>query len=443
MGTTLTRAAFRIGALLMMGAALVVPWLPAGAQGPALGDCPVFPTDHIWNTPVDGLPVDSHSAAYIDSIGAAFHPHADFGAGEWPPGSGAPIGIPFVIVPSTQPLVAITDLLYGDESDPGPYPIPADAPIEGGASATGDRHVLVLRRGECVLYELYRAFPNGDGSWRADSAARYALTGYGLRPAGWTSADAAGLPMLPGLARYDEVVSGEIGHALRFTAPSTRRAYVWPARHYASSSTNPDLPPMGQRFRLKADFAIDDSFSPQGRVLLRAMQRYGLILADNGAAWYVSGAPDGHWDNDALAGDFNRVRGDDFEAVDVSSLRLSADSGQIVGFGLAVAPRTQTIPAAGQATFTIAVTFNGAFGQPVFLSAHASPSLPATLSPTIVVTTGISTLTLTDTHSSGPLLPGVWHTVWITTSGGGVTRTDSVRLLVGGGRVFLPLAWKK
>ncbi len=415
--------------------------LPVRADGPTLGGCPLFPADNIWNTPIDQLQVDASSSAYITSIGATTRLHADFGAGQWPPGSGSKIGIPFVVVPASQPLVAITSFFYASQSDPGPYPIPPDAPIEGAPDTSGDRHVLVLRQGECKLYELYRAFPNGNGTWRGDSGAVFTMTSHALRPDGWTSADAAGLPILPGLARYDEVLAGEIKHALRFTAPQTQRAYVWPARHYASSNTSPALPPMGQRFRLKASFVIDNSFSPQGRVLLRAMQKYGLILADNGSAWYISGAPDEGWDNDALAADFNRVHGSDFEAVDVSSLQVAADSGQVVGFGLAVTPAGLAIDPGDTAPFTLSVSYSGNFSQPVALSATVSPALPLQLQPTGVITTGNAVVTLTDTHS-GQLLLGVWHTLWLTATGGGLTQTVQARLLVGGSRVYLPLLLK-
>jgi hypothetical protein len=215
---------------------------------------------------------------------------------------------------------------YDDESDPGPYPIPPDVPIEGGPSSNGDRHVLVLDRGHCILYEMYDAWPQPDGSWEAGSGAVFDLNAYDLRPAGWTSADAAGLPILPGLVRYDEVASGEIRHAIRFTAPQTRRAYVWPARHYASSLTGLQYPPMGQRFRLKTGFDMS-GFSPEVQVILQAMKTYGIILADNGSSWFISGAPDERWDNDVLH-ELGQVHGSDFEAVDVSSLMIDPNSGQ-------------------------------------------------------------------------------------------------------------------
>ena len=295
-----------------------VPLRPA-----ALGTCPVLPADNIWNTPVDALPLDPRSAAYVDSIGSNAVVHADFGSGTW---NGGPIGIPFAAVPGTQPVVAIHYAAYGDESDPGPFPIPADAPIEGGEDSDGDRHVLVVDRDNCLLFELYRAFPRADGSWDADSGAKYDLQSNALRPAGWTSADAAGLPILPGLVRYDETAAGEIAHAVRFTAPRTRRAYVWPARHFASSSDDPDLPAMGQRFRLKASVDIS-GFSAPVQVILRAMKKYGLILADNGSPWYISGAPDERWDNDMLH-EMDALRGADFEAVDCSGLMIDPESGR-------------------------------------------------------------------------------------------------------------------
>jgi hypothetical protein len=261
----------------------------------------------------------------VATIGIDSHVHADFGSGTW---AGGPIGIPYVDVPGTQPRVAVT-FHYDDESDPGPYPVPPDAPIEGGVQSDGDRHVLVVDRDECVLYELYRAFLQPGGTWQAGSGAVFDLRSHALRPAGWTSADAAGLPILPGLVRYDEVAAGAIHHAIRFTAPRTRRAYVWPARHHASSLTDERYPPMGQRFRLRADFDVS-GFSPQVQVILQALKRYGMILADNGSAWYLSGAPDERWNNDILH-ELHQIDGSAFEAVDVSPLMRHPDSGQVRG----------------------------------------------------------------------------------------------------------------
>lgn len=303
---------------------------PATATSPAADlPCPLFPPDNIWNTPIDTLPVHELSSDYIDAIGRDATLHPDFGSGLWPPDDGGPIGIPFVVVPAAQPAVPVS-FYYPDESDPGPYPIPPDPPIEGGPDADGDRHILLIQRETCLLYELFDAHPRPDGGWDAGSGAIFDLNSNGLRPAGWTSADAAGLPILPGLVRYEEVASGEIAHALRFTAPQTQRAYVWPARHFASDLTGSQFPPMGQRFRLRANFDMS-GFHPQVQVILRAMQRYGIILADNGSAWYISGAPDERWDNDVLH-QLDQLTGADFEAVEPSKLMADPDSGQAVLF---------------------------------------------------------------------------------------------------------------
>jgi hypothetical protein len=295
---------------------------PLGKAKSSISGCPIFPSNNIWNTPVDTLPVAANSAQYVNTIGANDNVHADFGSGLW---DGGPIGIPFTTVPGSQPKVNVS-FYYDDESDAGPYPIPADAPIEGGSGSDGDRHVLVIDRDNCILYELYDAWPNGDGSWSAGSGAIYHLNSHTLRPAGWTSADAAGLPILPGLVRYGEVASGEIDHALRFTAPQTQKKYIWPARHYASSLTGSQYPPMGQRFRLKADFDIS-GYSAKNQVILRALKKYGMILADNGSSWFISGVPDSRWNNDDLH-QLHNVKGSDFEAVNVSSLMINVNSGQ-------------------------------------------------------------------------------------------------------------------
>jgi hypothetical protein len=293
------------------------------SAAPSIGTCSIFTNDNIWNIPVDGLPADSHSQTFITTIGAAKGLHADFGSGTW---DGGPIGIPYVVVGGSQTKVDVA-FDYSDESDPGPYPIPPDAPIEGGSQSTGDRHILVLDSSNCILYELFSAYPQPDSTWRAGSGAIFDLRSDALRPSGWTSADAAGLPILPGLVRFDEVASGEIKHALRFTVPQTRKAYVWPARHYASSLTGQQYPPMGQRFRLKADYDIS-GFSVEIRVILTALKKYGMILADNGSSWYISGAPDPRWSNDVLH-ELGRVTGAAFEAIDESSLMVDPGSAHV------------------------------------------------------------------------------------------------------------------
>jgi hypothetical protein len=294
------------------------------AGGPAIAGCPVFPANNIWNRRIDSLPLDPNSQAYVSNIGSTAGMHPDFGSGTW---DGGPIGIPFIVAPGTQLFVAIVFVAYGDESDPGPYPVPPNAPIEGGSASGGDRHVLVVDSGNCVLYELYNGWPQADGSWQADSGAVFSLNSNTLRSAGWTSADAAGLPILPGLVRYDEVASGAINHALRFTVPRTRQAYVWPARHSASSSADPTRPPMGQRFRLRASFDVS-GFSPTNQVILRALKTYGMFVADNGSSWYLSGVPDERWNNDDLHNLQTGVHGVDFEAVDESALMVAPDSAQ-------------------------------------------------------------------------------------------------------------------
>jgi hypothetical protein len=286
----------------------------AGTAGPVVGGCAVFPASNAWNQRVDRLPVSTDSASLIRSIGLDAPVHADFGSGLY---DGQRIGIPYVVVSGKSTPQAKPTFDYADESDKGPYPIPSDVPIEGAPHPDdGDRHALIVDRDTCTLYELYALRRAGSG-WAAGSGAVWSLGSNKLRPAGWTSADAAGLPILPGLARYDEVAAGSIDHALRFTAPETRKAYIYPARHFASSSTDPSLPPMGLRVRLRASFDIG-GFPPQARVVLQALKRYGMILADNGSPWYVSGAPDPRWSNDQLH-TLGRLTGADFEVVDTST----------------------------------------------------------------------------------------------------------------------------
>lgn len=331
-------------------------------QSQSLSACRMFPADNIWNTPVDTLPLDPNSNAYINSIGAAVRGHPDFDA------QGG--GIPYAVVPGTQARVNV-NFDYGDESDPGPYPIAPNPPIEAGS----DRHLLTLDRDNCKLYELFDLSRNVDGTWRAGSGAVFDLATNGLRPSGWTSADAAGLPMLPGLVRYDEVVAGEIKHAIRFTAPRTRRAFVWPARHFASSSTDPALPPMGQRFRLRRTFDLTP-LSPMGKVIFQAMQKYGILLADNGSSWYFTGAPDTRWPDDQLHDDFLRVQGSDFEAVDVSSLIANPDSAQVRS---ATVLRAMSTSSAGlrwnqSATITISLTQPAPTGGATVSLASAVPA---------------------------------------------------------------------
>ncbi|HTK28758.1 MAG TPA: hypothetical protein VL309_04370 [Vicinamibacterales bacterium] len=374
-------------------AALVIASNAYGQQ--MIGSCPVLPANNIWNTPVDTLPVLSNSASMVTTIGASTGFHPDFG-------TFAGYGIPFITVPGTQTKYSAS-FLYADESDPGPYAVPLNAPIEGGSGSTGDRHALAVDVDNCVLYELYRAFPQSS-SWTADAGAIFDLRSNALRPDTWTSADAAGLPIVPGLITYEEVASGEIKHALRFTAPQSRRAYVWPARHYASSLTGTQYPRMGERFRLKAGFDITP-FPADVQVILRAMKKYGIILADNGSAWYLSGKSDPRW-NDTTLHQLGQVLGSNLEAVDATVLMTDPNSGAAVqnGVTVAVSPSTASVRVSRQQAFTATVTgapagvtwsVNGVTGGNTsvgLIDASGNYSAPAVVpSPNVVTVRGTST----------------------------------------------------
>jgi hypothetical protein len=277
---------------------------PASTPPPHEGTCPVFPANNPLNQDISHAPVDPNSGKYIESIGASIHLHADFGT---PPS----YGIPYAVVGPHQPKVPIHFTEYGEESNPGPYPVPANAPVEG-AGEEGDRHVLVLQEGTCKLYELYSAQRSGSG-WDAGSGAVFNLRSNKLRPEGWTSADAAGLPIFPLLVRYPEVKAGRIDHALRVTVGRTQRGYIHPATHFASSRSDSNLPPMGLRLRLKASFSLS-GYHGQALVVLQALERYGLIVADNGSSWYITGAPSPRWSDEDLDR-LKDVPGSAFEAV--------------------------------------------------------------------------------------------------------------------------------
>lgn len=283
----------------------------------------MFPEDNYWHADVSGLPVHPRSDDYIASIGWDRYVHADFGSGLW---EGSTIGIPWTEVDGDQPTVPIS-FYYEDESDPGPYPIPPNAPIQGGPDSDGDRHVIVVETGSCTLYEVYDAWPQPNGSWESGSGAVWDLSSNAFRPAGWTSSNAAGTPLLPGLVQYDEVANDTLDHAIHVTVPATQKSYVWPATHWASYSTNPNLPPMGLWLRLRADFDTS-GYSPQVQVIMEAMKKHGVIVTDNGSPWFLSGVPDERWDNDMLR-QLRDIKGHDFEALDVSSLMVSPDSGQV------------------------------------------------------------------------------------------------------------------
>jgi hypothetical protein len=267
----------------------------------------MFPAENAWNQRVDKLDRNPLSDTWVGSMGPSRWLHPDFGG---------PYGIPFLVVPATQAKVPITFTAYGAESDPGPYPIPLNAPIEGGATADGDRHVLVVQSGSCMLYEMYRAFPSANG-WNADSGAVFNLSSNALRPNGWTSADAAGLPITAGLVRFEDIATGSLTHAVRVTAQCTQRAYIHPATHQAGKD-NPSCPPMGARFRLKA--SVDTSkFTGQSKIILEGLKRYGMIVADNGSNWFITGSVDSRWDQNDLE-QLKTVSGGSFEAVETGAL---------------------------------------------------------------------------------------------------------------------------
>lgn len=282
-------------------------------SAPVIGACKVFPADNPWNLDISKLRVHQQSESYMGSIGIDKGLHPDFGGAS----SGNSWGIPYLTVTNAQKSYPITFTAYGDESDPGPYPIPLTAPVEGGSDSTGDRHVLIVNIDTCKLYELYRAFPTASG-WNADSGAVFDLNSNVLRPEHWTSTDAAGLPVFAGLVKYDEVASGSVNHAIRFTTRRTQRAYIHPATHYASSSTDPNLPPMGLRVRLKADYDIS-KLPPQAKIIAAAMKKYGLILADNGSDWFFQGDVNKNW-NDEDINQLKTIKGSAFEAVDTGPL---------------------------------------------------------------------------------------------------------------------------
>lgn len=294
---------------------------PTQVTGPRIAGCPIFPADNVWNTPIDTLKKDKRSEDYVQRMGPALPLHPNFG-------SDPNNGIPITIIKGNRPRIPIS-FTYGDESDPGHYPTPEGALVEGGWNSPqdSDRHVIMIDEARCMLTELGGLVKQKDGSWAAGAGIKMDLTSNALRAPDKTSTDAAGLPVLPGLLRYDEVAAGEIKHAIRFTTPKTQKAYVWPARHRASPREDPTYPPMGERFRLKADFDIS-GFSRENQVILKGLKKYGMFLSDNGAPWFIIGEPDKRW-NDADLARLKTVKGEDFEAVDESDWQMHADSGRV------------------------------------------------------------------------------------------------------------------
>ena len=310
----------------------------ATAAPPTIGGCQVFPADNYWNTPIDTLPVHPYSSLWVATVGNANQLHPDWGLGPTALPDPDNYGIPFVTVTGAQPLVDIVDnpdpdWNFGDESDPGDYPIPPNAPIEGGGLDDGDRHVLVVETTNCVLYELYHAYPQPGGAWMASSYVKWPLNSNALRPAGWTSADAAGLPILPGLVRYEEALTGEINHATRFTAAliwgreAGQQKYLWPGRHASGNNTSFQRPPMGARFRLKSSYNILPSLHPITQTILRAFKKYGLVLADGGSNWYFQGVSNPNWPG-AVFSELKQIAGSNFEVVDTALLQVDVNSAQ-------------------------------------------------------------------------------------------------------------------
>jgi hypothetical protein len=360
-------------------------------QGGSLNGFLPFPADNLWNQNIASAPVDPNSAAIINYIGASDPVHPDFGSGEY---NGSSIGIPYIVVDSSQAPVVINFTAYGSESDPGPMPVPASAPIEGYPNpGSGDRHVLVLDNSNCWLYELYSSYPQNDGSWNAASAAVWDLTADEQRPLTWTSADAAGLSIFAGLARYDEVASGAIKHALRFTLQNSRAAFVPPASHWASTTSNANAAPMGMRMRLKADFDIS-GFSATNQVILTALQHYGMIMADNGSNMYVSGAPDDRWDNDDLH-NLDQVTAANFEVVQMNP--IYTQSNLPTGAVPAIASFTASATTVSAGT-TVTLSWNVA-GASYF---DVTPQVGAIRGNSVVVTpTQTTTYTLNATNELG------------------------------------------
>jgi hypothetical protein len=421
-----TRRRWALALALLLPAAVLPFAAASGTPVPEAPSCPMFPADSFWHADVSKLPLDAKSATFVSSIGAGTSLHPDFGTVY----NGAPNGIPYTAVPSTQAKVPVS-FDYADESDPGPYPIPPNAPIEGGPSSTGDRHVLVVDKDACKLYEMWNSRPQSDGSWQAGSGAVFDMNSDALRPAGWTSADAAGLAILPGLVRYDEVAAGHIDHAIRVTVNATDDRFIWPARHKTGSTSQPTRPPMGERFRLKASVDIS-GFSPANQVILQALKTYGAIVADNGSSWYISGAPDSRW-NDSDLHNLVNLHGSDFEAVDESALMVDPNSGAVSAGSTSsttsttVAPTksvTVTAPNGGESWArkspqTIAWSYTGSPGSSVRIRLLRNGALVKTItSSTSIGSGGVGSYTWTP---PGRLAAGSGYQVSVT-----VVRNTSV-----------------
>ena len=371
----------------------------SAGQGGSLNGFVPFPSDNLWNTDISNAAVDPNSAAIINFIGGSVPLHPDFGSGLY---NGSIIGIPYLVVDSSQGPITIDFTAYGDESDPGPMPIPTTAPIEGDPNPSGDQHVLVLDNNSCWLYELFDAQPSGS-SWNAGSAAVWDLTADEQRPYTWTSADAAGLPIFPGLVRYDEVAAGAINHAIRFTLQSSRAAFTPPASHWAANSSNANAAPMGMRMRLKASFDIS-GYSATNQVILAAMKRYGIIMADNGSSMYISGAPDDRWSNDDLH-NLDGVTASDFDVIEMNPIYTSANVPQGAAPSIAsFTASSETVSAGTQVTLSWNVS-----GASYLI---VSPDIGAARGTSVVVTPSqTTTYTLYVTNAFGRTTATVTITV--------------------------------
>jgi hypothetical protein len=347
--------------------------------GASLNGVLPFPADNDWNKDISASPVDPSSTAIINFIGSSTTVHADFGAGLY---AGSYMGIPYSVVGSSQGKVTVNFNAYGSESDPGPMPVPANANVEGYPNPAGDKHVLVLDNSSCWLYELYGASPGSGGSWTAGSAAVWDLLNDEQRPLGWTSADAAGLPIFPGLVRYDEVAAGQIRHALRFTLAKSKAAFIPPATHWAANSSDPSAAPMGMRMRLKSSFDVS-GFSAQNQVILNALKKYGMIMADNGSSIFISGAPDDRWDNNDLHS-LGSVKASDFEVVTMGTLYTAANLPTGTAPSIASFSATPTGTSAGQS-----VTLNWDVSSASYLI--VSPEIGAVRGTSVTVHPSVTT----------------------------------------------------
>ena len=369
-------------------------------QGASLNGFLPFPSDNFWNKDISSSPVDSNSAAIISYVGSSVGIHPDFGSGQY---QGSYMGIPYTVVDGTQSLIPINYQAYGDESDPGPMPVPLNAPIEGYPNpGSGDRHVLVLDSANCFLYELYSSYPQST-SWNADSGAVWDLLSDEQRPYTWTSADAAGLPIFPGLIRYDEVAAGTIKHAIRFTLQNSSAGFTPPASHWASTTSNTTAPPMGTRFRLKSSFNVS-GFSAANQVILNAMKKYGLILADNGSSMYISGAPDDRWDNSDLH-NLGQVTASNFEVIQISPLYTNSNVPSGANPSISSFTASSTSISSGTAV-TLSWQVSGASYVIVSPTIGATRATSASVSPTAT-----TTYTLYATNAYGRTTSSVTITV--------------------------------